>query len=443
MSGRWLRSGAMVVLAAISLLMLSDFVLRGVALAFEPARTDFSEVYVGAWLWRHGGNFYDSALATATQQRLIGDSTVCATLYPPTTFALFAPFSYLSWGWANLIWLLIGLAGIGATIFFLWRLAKFKQLDLKTAIFVTFILSFSPLHQAFHLGNMALLAVPMVLGGIWLAETAREWPASVVLGLATCLKPQIGIWVLLYYLLRWRWRLIAGAGVTGLCAAALLLLHPISLSEAIAHYKANQWYWFAPGHPAGFTPGGFPYHVNMFQVIAYQLVHSVAGANWIARILFVAGIAAWLGILWRAKFRLPATLAISSLMALSFVSMYHSVSDVTALTLALCWAIPGESQAGTSQAWTPQSWTKIRVAVCAIFLLMMLPGHSLLMRFSPHLPAAMTTSWWWSLFVARYFVWLLFALNVALLAGLWGAGKSEVGSQKTEVGARYPALSSL
>jgi len=423
MSRRALRGAAMGVLAAISLLMLSDFVLRGVALAFEPARTDFSEVYVGAWLWRHGENFYDSALATATQQRLIGDSTVSATLYPPTTFALFAPFSYLSWGWANFIWLLIGLVGIGATIFLLWRLAGLKQWDLKAVIFVTFVLSFSPLHQAFHLGNMALLAVPLVLWGIWLAESAKYWTAGVVLGLATCLKPQIGIWVLLYYLLRGRWRLIVGAAVTGACAAALLLLHPISISDAIAHYKANQWYWFAPGHPAGFTPGGFPYHVNMFQVILYQLVHSVTGANWIARVLFAAGVVIWLLILWRARFRVPVALAISSIVALSFVSMYHSVSDVTVLTLALCWAIPGRSE----------SWTRARVAVCAIFLLMMLPGHSVLMRFSPQLPAAMTMSWWWSLFVARYFVWLLFALNVALLAGLWESGKSEVKSQHAEV----------
>jgi hypothetical protein len=121
------------------------------------------------------------------------------------------------------------------------------------------------------------------------------------------------------------------------------------------------------------------------------------------------------------------------LIALSFVSMYHSVSDVTALTLALCWAIPAESKA----------WTKARVAVCAIFLLMMLPGHSVLMRFSPRLPEAVTMSWWWSLFVARYFVWLLFALNVALLAGLWGAGKSEVRGKNAEVkrSNRYPILS--
>jgi hypothetical protein len=164
-------------------------------------------------------------------------------------------------------------------------------------------------------------------------------------------------------------------------------------------------------------------------VILYQLVHSVAAANWIARILFAAGVVTWLLILWRAKFRRPVALAISSIVALSFVSMYHSVSDVTVLTLALCWVIPGESQ----------SWTKARIAVCAIFLLMMLPGHSVLMRFSPRLPEAVTMSWWWSLFVARYFVWLLFTLNVALLAGLWG-GKSEVRSQNAEVGS-YPVVS--
>jgi len=421
---------AMAMLGVISLLMVFDFVVRGVALAFEPARTDFSEVYVGAWLWRHGENFYDSALATATQQRLIGDSTVSATLYPPTTFALFSPFSHLSWGWANFSWLMIGLAGIGATIFFLWKLADFQELDLKAAAFVTFILSFSPLHQAFHLGNMALLAVPLALGGIWLAETARNWPAGVVLGLVTCLKPQIGVWVLLYYLLRGRWRLIAAASLTGACAAGLLLLHPIAVGEAVANYKANQWYWFAPGHLAGFTPGGFPYHVNMFQVILYQLVHSVAAANWMARVLFVAGVVIWLAILWRAKFRVPAALAIASIVGLSFVSMYHSVSDVTVLTLALCWAIPGRAEA----------WTRTRVAVCAILLLMMLPGHSVLMRFSPHLPVGVTGSWWWELFVARYFVWLLFGLNVALLVGL---SKSGVRSQNAEVetSAQYPVLS--
>ena len=55
---------------------------------------------------------------------------------------------------------------------------------------------------------------------------------------------------------------------------------------------------------------------------------------------------------------------------------------------------------------------------------MMLPGHSVLMRLSPHIAESITTTWWWNLFVARYFVWLLVALNVTLLFGLREAARN-------------------
>jgi hypothetical protein len=110
----------------------------------------------------------------------------------------------------------------------------------------------------------------------------------------------------------------------------------------------------------------------------------------------------------------PVALAIASLLALSFISMYHSVSDATVLTLALCWAVPQKSE----------SWTSVKLATCFVFLLMMLPGHSALMRLSPHIAASITAAWWWKLFVARYFVWLLVSLNVALLVGLWEAQRN-------------------
>lgn len=154
--------------------------------------------------------------------------------------------------------------------------------------------------------------------------------------------------------------------------------------------------------------------MNVIQVILYQLLHSVFASNLVAHSLFVSGLAVWIVMLWRARFRIPASLAIASLLGLSFVSIYHSVSDATILTLALGWAIPAEGQL----------WTRIKIAACVVFLLMMLPGHSALMRLSPYIAASITTAWWWNLFVARYFVWLLLALNVALLFGLWESAQS-------------------
>jgi hypothetical protein len=327
---------------------------------------------------------------------------------------LLSPFTFLPWGWANFFWLLLSLAGVVATIFLLWSLRGPGTWDLKTATLITFLLSFNPLHQAFHLGNVALLVVPLVFWAILLAERGQDWQAGLVTGIAVCLKPQIGVWVLLYYLLRGSKRVFLGALAAGALVATILLLRPIQLFNAIPDYRANMHYWFDPGRPFGFTPGAFPFHVNIVQIILYQFLHSVFASNLIAHALFASGVAVWILILWRTRFRIPAPLAIASLLGLSVLSLYHSVSDATILTLALAWAVPAEHQ----------PWTRIKIATCAIFLLMMLPGHSALMRLSPYIAASIASAWWWNFFVTRYFVWLLVALNVVLLFALRDSARS-------------------
>jgi Glycosyltransferase family 87 len=406
--GVFTRYGTVFLLALIALLMLSDFILRGIAPAFEPAKTDFSELYTSAWLWRHGQNPYDPQLGTAAQEQLVGVSVLIAPIYPLTTLALVSPFTFLPWGWANLLWLVLGLGGIAATVVLLLRLHSSRTSRFRALAFTTFILSFDPLHQAFHLGNIALLVVPLSFYAISLAEQGYDGWAGVLFGIAAALKPQLGIWPLLYYLFRGRKRVFFGAVAVGASAAAILLLRPIPFFNAMASYRANLHHWFAPDSLYGFTETALAFRVNTTQVVFYRLCHNVRASILLAHTLFLIGLAIWMGILWRARFRVPPPLAISSLLALSFISLYHSVSDATILTLALCWAVPAEDQ----------PWTRARIFAGVLFLLLMLPGHSALMRLSPDLGASLTTSRWWSLFVARYFVWLLVALNAALLAGL-------------------------
>jgi hypothetical protein len=278
------------------------------------------------------------------------------------------------------------------------------------------LLSFSPLHQAFHLGNVVLVVVPLVLWSILIAERGKDWQAGLAMGIATCLKPQIGVWVLLYYIIRGRRRVFLGALVAAALVVGVLLTRPTALLQSLPDYPVNMHYWFAPGQRYGFGDGAFPYHVNVIQVVIYQLWHSVAASQFVAYALFAVGLAFWILALKRASFRVPVPLAISSLLALSFISLYHSVSDATILTLALCWAVPGKAE----------SWKPVKIVTCILFLIMMLPGHSALMRISPHVSAAITSAWWWKLFVARYFVWLLAALNVTLLFGMWQSAHGEI-----------------
>jgi hypothetical protein len=390
--------------------MFADFIGRGIALAFTPGKTDFTEIYTGAWLWRHGQNFYDSTLATKTAAQLTGANAFEAIVYPPSALAAFTPFTFLPWGWANFFCLLLALVSIVATIMLLLRIGNFRLWEQSALLLTVFTLTFDPVHQAFHVGNIALLVVPLALGSIYLAERRRDFAAGILISFATLLKPQLGIWFVIFYLVQWRAWIIVGSVLPTLPFALALWRYPIRLLTLVSSYRQNLQYHFGVGAHLGFTQGAQPFHVNIFQIILYQLWPSVTGVSLLAHAMFVCGLAVWAFALWRNHFRVPAPLAISSLIALSFISLYHSVSDVVILTLVLCWAI---RQEGEEQTW---SWQ--RRTTCLILLLMLLPGHSALMRVTPHLAASVTSAWWWNLFVARYFVWLLFALNVVLLWAL-------------------------
>jgi len=404
MSRRWLRA----LLGIIAVAMLADFIFRGIVPALGPGKNDFSEVYVGGWLWRHGQNFYDVALTTITGNNLANTHVNIALIYPPTALVLVAPFTFLPLPAANLLWLLLGLVGIAVTIGLLIEFTGLRAWDDRALALGTLILAFDPLHQAFHLGNVALVTVPLCFLGVYLANGRHDFVAGLALGVATALKPQLGLWFLVFYLLQFRKRIFAGSLVPAALLALAFVRYPVSAATLISGYRINLKYWFAPGRLYGFTEGALPYHVNVSQVIFYQLAHRAPVANLLAYSLFAGGLFLWAFAVYRSSFRMSVPLAISSLAALSFISLYHSVSDATALTIALAWVF--------SDAERPWNWTKRTTFV--LFLLLALPGHSALMRSTPYLSSALTESWWWNLLVARYFVWLLICLNTVLLYAL-------------------------
>ncbi|MGA6980881.1 MAG: glycosyltransferase family 87 protein [Candidatus Sulfotelmatobacter sp.] len=428
MNRRWLRF----VLLIIALLMAGDFIFRGLLIAPGTIRNDFSEPYVGSWLLRHGENFYDSTLTTATATQLTGSRVDLVLIYQPTTLLLVMPFTFLPWAWANTIWLTLGLAAIGITISLLIRLSGLRFADDRAWVFATFILTFAPLHQAFHIGNVALMAVPLCFLGIYLAEERWDFAAGVILAIATALKPQLGLWVLLFYLIQLRKRFVVGALLPAAALAGAMIHYPVPLGALISGYRANLHYWFAPGHLIGFTEGSLPFHVSTMQVVLYQIVHRVTLTSVIAQLLFMLGLTLWVFAMVRNRFQVSVPLAISSLLALSFISLYHSVPDTTILTLALCWAYGRNAD-------LEKNLTK-RV-VCIIFLLLMLPGHSVLIRSAGHLSPWLTESWWWKLLVARYFAWLLLALNCVLLYALMASyPKAQPSSMELESQAMAPAV---
>ena len=411
-----------IAIGAICFTMLADLTVRGLFLAFNPAKTDFTEIYTGAWLWRHGQNPYDSALATQAAARLVGTNVTEAIVYPPSTFVVFSPFTYLPWGWANFCCLLLALAGIAAIITLLLRLGNFKTSEKSAFLLLTGTLAFDPIHQAFHVGNIALLVIPLCFFGIYLAENRYDMIAGALLCLAMLVKPQLGLWVMLFYLVQRRLWFLIGSAIPILGFAAVLWRYPLSLHALISGYSQNYQYHFGVGSHLGFTEGAQPFHVNIVQVVLYQLWPSVHGVTVLSFSIFICGLAIWAYSIWKRRFDVPAPLYISSLIAMSFISLYHSVSDASVLVLVLCWALKKDSEQKREWGWS-------RRLACVIFLLLMLPGHSALMRMMPHLPSTIVTALWWKLFIARYFVWVLMAMNVVLLWAVTTAPQSRATPQ--------------
>ena len=402
-----------VVLGALAALLASNYLTGAVFLAFKPSSSDFSELYAASWAWRQNQNPYDPAVATAARQRTIGGSGEIFLINFPTSLVLVAPFTLLPWSGANLVFLLLGLIGLAATIFSILRLRGHPSWTIGTACLAVFVLAFSPLRIAFQWGNIVLLVLPLTILTIVLAEYKCDWLAGVLLALPCCLKPQIGIWLAIYYLVCARLRIVLSSLATGAVVVLLFFLHPIPYDDLIASYRANLQHWFAPGGLYGFTEGSVSFGLLRTQSLFYRITHNVLASSWMAYVLFLCCAAVWGALIWRSGKRVPSSLAITTLITLSFLSFYHSIPDVALLTVALVDAFPSPLRRWT----TGQRW------VCFLLFLLMLPQRSIFVFLNHHLNASIISSWWWDLFFTRYMAWLLLALSLALILRMHEAAR--------------------
>jgi Glycosyltransferase family 87 len=298
-------------------------------------------------------------------------------------------------------------AGLVVTIRFILHWVGDDCSDLGAALLIVFLLAFSPLRIAFQWGNIVLLVFPLVVLAIGLAERRRDWQAGVLLGLVVCLKPQIGLWPAVYYLLRGRFRLSSALIAIGVVATGLFFVNPITLRGLIESYRSNLQHWYGPGAPYGFTEGSVPSLLLRTQGILYQATHSVIASSGLAQILFLSGATAWVILVTRGENQIPAPTAIASLWSLSFLSFYHSIPDASILTLSLCDAFP------------LRNWTRSRKVTYAFLFLMMLPERSMFVFLNHHRNASIAKTWWWDFFFVRHFVWLLLGLSFALLLRMY------------------------
>jgi len=418
-----------VILWILLLLAAGEFVLRGPVryLGWVAEWNDLSQNYTASKLWLQGQNPSDPANFVALWKQQVGsrlDLTDIRThLAPPLGgLVVMAPIAAFPWKVAKVLWLIVLLVSFAATVWALMRAGGFRGNEVRTIAFIAGSLALAPFQTGIASGNQTILVIGLCAIAIWCASQRREIAAGVLFGLACSLKPQIGAFLVLYYLVRRRWQLFGTAVSTTvgliLVAALYLRLRGVFwlqdyLHNARGFVAANHIDDFSSANPARFNL------INL-QVPLFSITGHSSSANLLALAVGIFLVCVWLYWAVRNSQQGPELLSLGAISVIGLLPVYHRFYDATLLVVPLCWCMTLTS--GPSKAIT-----RTTLLLMTPFLI---PGPALLQQLAVRgpWPDAVTNSWWWNCVVMPHQTWALLLLSLVLLYGI----KLELSGLRTE-----------
>jgi len=397
--------------------MLGDLVFRGVVPNFTTGKNDFTDPYVASWLWRHGTNPYDVAQATIAGKALTESPMRVVPIYPPTTYMLVSPLTLLSWQWANLVLATLETLSVCGMALCVVAISRHAPRDSEAWVIAALVVAFASFHTAVHVANISVISTVLCALAVYLASRDGDLWAGVLLGVATCLKPHLGVWLFAFYLLRRKWRLVAAGSMSGLLLlAASLARVGVPVNTMLSNYYGNLHYWFRPGGQNDFSLANpIRFDLANFQIVLDPLLGR-SGANAVAYGLAAFGFVLWMYAVYRNP-RCSTALALTSALALSFLPVYHRVYDTGILTLVLAW-IFGSAAHDPNGIDADHRHRLVKRIAFALFLLLMLPIQSVAIRAQAYLSPQAAQPWWWNSVIAPYTSWTLLAFSAVLLYAL-------------------------
>jgi Glycosyltransferase family 87 len=378
--------------------------------------SDISQVYVPSRAWAEGLNPYSSDNFARLCREATGTSPNSSDIrthspYPLTTLVVMAPLAVLPWPFAQVLWATI----LGFTpVPIIWALVSFTGLTdrLNAYLFAGLTLALAPLHTGIAVGNVSIPAIAVAVLAVWAADAWNEIAAGLLLGLATCLKPQIGTWFIVFYAVQKRWRVVFPAAALVAAVAVLGILRlEISGAPWFSDFLHNAR-GFAFDNPTVDFSEKDPIRFTLIdlQVLAYTLSGSVAKARVSALVVGVVFLGIWFWLGFKSDRRPPVPLTLSALVVLSLLPAYHRNYDATVLAIPLCWIL---SRSETTSKM-------INRLALLLMLPFAIPGSALLQQLEAanRVPVGLVNRWWWNTLVMPHETWCLLLLSILLLCSM-------------------------
>ena len=423
----------------------AEFFLRGpLRLRQGTEWNDFLSPYIQSRLWIQGADPYAAQNFVKLWPphkpmfvfvtRDAADGTLVAkrgvpSPYPITSFVVLSPLALVSWNVAEFLWILLGLGAVGVMICGIVAVAGVSWRDPKAWIFAALALGLAPIHTGLATENPAVLVVALCVAIVWLARHARENLAGLLLALAICLKPQVGLCFLLFYFIRCERRIAwVATTVSGFIALLAVARMFFTGTPWLSSYIENSRKIFASGAINDFSAANpVWFHMLNLQVALDPLLENVSWTNFCAVGLGIALIGVWLWLTLKSGRNVSPLLPLSTLAVISLLPIYHRSYDAALLVLPLGWALLQESQEPTAVRST--------LALLALFLT---PGGALVNQVAEraHISVSITHSWWWRSFIVAHQVWALMLLSTLLL---WTLAKDSAVPSSKEIDTSSPA----
>lgn len=268
--------------------------------------SDFGKFYHSQQLFIQGKNIYTPIYFV--KNKLNSDSPTIQTkpthskliklggnLNPPFFTLMSFPLAYLSYPHALVLWTSLSIIAGALGILLLQQKLDRQTFSASSGLLLLIALfSYFPSFVSLQFGQVSLLLLPLLVLGWCAARDKKIIRAAILLGLASSLKPFIGLF-LFYFLMRKEWRGLCAFLVT-LLSCGLIAAFFLGLESYVAYYNAcQQIKWAASSWNVSFygfllrLVGGIESNVALFAVpgLVIYLYPFVTGLFFLAIIRFL------------------------------------------------------------------------------------------------------------------------------------------------------------
>jgi hypothetical protein len=398
----------------------AEFVARGPLRIVRRASNgnDFSAPYVGAKAWVKGLNPYSSSVflslweQPAAQDSSKLGSSGTRTPYPLTCLVLLTPFAFFSWPTASAVFGLFLSIAVVIALLLLSGLPELRESAWRKWLFLGLALALAPVHTGIGQDNVSVLSIVFMLLSFWSFRTQRPMLAGVCCGAAIALKPQLGLFLLFYYLLSRQWRAfgVSLASTFVIAVVAIGRIHILGWSWLPAYLANNKQTLADPVN--SFTAENWRrFQMVNLQVLWYAVTKNPHAANFLALLVTLGLLLAGVLLLIKKEPSIHSIVGVSFLAMICLLPVYHRNYDAALLIFPLLWSLsPAPPQVHVHQ--------RLALILMAPFAV---PGAWMLesMQNAGRLPHYLTAAWWWDPVVMSHQVWALLLLAVLLLSVMW------------------------